>query len=86
MAEKWLLAKYKVINQKQIKSKAGLNATSSSAHLFVIRGRRKETLEHFKPVIKIYQNRGHIFSEQITEYEYGDTENISSFTTMSLDV
>ena len=37
--------------------------TSFPAHLFAIRGWIKEALEHFKYVIKICPNGGHIFSE-----------------------
>ena len=38
--------------------------TSSPAHLFaIIRGKRKIGPEHFKHVMQICPNRGHIFSE-----------------------
>ena len=39
--------------------------TSSLAHLFAIRGRRKRGLEHFTNVMKICSNRGHIFKNKL---------------------
>ena len=60
-----------------------ISATSSPAHLFAVRGKQKEALEHFK-YTKILPNKGRIFQEQITEYADGDIANIKTFTARSL--
>ena len=46
----------------------------------------KEALEYLKPVLKVCPNRGHFFSEQITECLDGDNENSSIFTARRLDI
>ena len=54
-----------------------------SVYLFVIKKGEIEALKHFKNVIKICPNRGHIFRKKNTEYVDGDTQNIKNFNSTS---
>ena len=54
--------------------------TSSPAHLFAIRARRKSGPGKIQTRVRIYPNRGHIFHKKITEYVDGVTENTSTVT------
>ena len=54
----WMKAVLSLLNSR-------VCSTSSPSHLFAIRGKQKESLEHFKHVIKICPNRGHIFQKKL---------------------
>ena len=61
-----LLSRFKSSrNRGTLSEKCPYSATSTPAHLFDKRRRQKEALEHFKHVIAIGPNRGHIFQNKL---------------------